>query len=148
MRLGALPLGITAMVRRLTRCGTCNVPEHYRSDVLPRFLPRARTSSRPILRGSGACAKAAQRASRWHVDGKCTASIPGIGKGSRCIVPLGRDRGPGAMRKRPKRCPKKGHDLPPSVTCRRDPLNAHDYQAVPNPSGASSVQRTPPTSGG
>jgi hypothetical protein len=47
------------------------------------------------------------------------------------IAPLSRGRGPGARRKRPKWCQKKGHDLPPSVTFRRDPLNAYDYRAVP-----------------
>jgi hypothetical protein len=35
------------------------------------------------------------------------------------------------MRKRPKWCQKKGHDLPPSVTFRRYPLNAYDDRAVP-----------------
>jgi hypothetical protein len=49
------------------------------------------------------------------------ADIPGIGKGVGRVVPLGRGRGPGAMRKRPKRCQKKGDDLPPSDTFTRYP---------------------------
>jgi hypothetical protein len=35
------------------------------------------------------------------------------------------------MRKRLKRCQKKGNDLPPSVTFTRHPLNAYDFRAVP-----------------
>src|SRR4030095_260970 len=62
-----------------------------------------------------------QHASRWHVDGKRTASIPGIGKGGRRIVPLGRGRGPGTMRTRAKRGQKESDDLPPSVIFTRYP---------------------------
>jgi hypothetical protein len=34
------------------------------------------------------------------------------------------------MRTRPKRCQKKGDDLPPSVIFTRYPLNDYDYRAV------------------
>jgi hypothetical protein len=46
---------------------------------------------------------------------------------------LPRSAGPWSwgMRKRPKRCQKKGSGLPPSVTLKHYRLNAYDYRAFP-----------------
>jgi hypothetical protein len=38
IRSTVFSLGVKGVLRRLTRCGTLNVPEHDRSDLLPSIL--------------------------------------------------------------------------------------------------------------